>query len=71
MRQNLSKPRVWPGKKAKIKKGAGGKEAKAPFSQGPVCVTLCEEEVWGAVQRLWPGLQQEEAAHLGRGAAAL
>lgn len=38
LRQNLSEPSVWPGSKAKIKKGAGGKEGKAPFSPEPVCV---------------------------------
>lgn len=45
---------------------------KGPLLPGAVCVTLCEEDVWGGgIQRLWPGLQQEGAAHLGRGAAAL
>lgn len=51
-----------------MKKGTDGNEEKAPFSlkRAYVC-----DPVWGEGGGLWPGLQQEGAAHAGRGAAAL
>lgn len=58
LRQKLSAPGVWPWRKASIKKGAGGKEGKVPFSLLGACVCDPVCRGWGrGGRRLWPGLQ--------------